>query len=57
MDTYKSEKGKLYLKIQFKQRNNGITPNEKVFSSEHLKNTFPYFLIDFYESKITCKIR
>ena len=54
-ETYKNDKGKLFLKVQFKERSNGINPNEKVFSSEYLRNKFPYFLIDFYESKITTK--
>jgi hypothetical protein len=54
-ETLKDAKGKLVLKVSIKERSSGIRPKAKLFTAEQLKAEYPMFLIEFYESKITCK--
>ena len=52
IDTYFNNDNELYFKLQFKERRNGLIPDDKILSASYLKKNHPDFLIDFYESVI-----
>ena len=52
IDTYIHTDKKLFFKVDFSERNDGVIPESKILSSVYLRRKYPEFLIEFYESVI-----
>ena len=46
---YNTHQMKHYFKVSFYQRTNGIIPATKLYSSDFMRENFPYFFIDYLE--------
>lgn len=55
VETFKTEKGELVMKVRVKERSTGIRPEDVMLSNTKLGEIDAALLIDFYESKIIGK--